>query len=226
MRLSVRLVPATPERAGARIRHLIPPRVTDAVIAVAVAALGLASGLGARAQHEHMPLAAIPILAAMGLVLYPRRRHPAAVLGAVAPGVIALIALGASLGGSFLAVLCACYSAAVYGSRRLVTGLVGGAVAAVVLIGIPQSFGFGHGVLRAIPVPTILAAVGATLFGLLIREPVLGADRATGAVRRCRGARRCRRVGGARPARGQAQRAGRDRLRINRQQRIPGPGHE
>src|SRR5215469_752249 len=170
MRLRMRLVPATSERAGARLRHLIPPRVADAMIAVAVAVLGLASGLGARAQHEHMPLAAIPILTAMGLVLYPRRRHPAAVLGAVAAGVVALIALGATLGGSFLAVLCACYSAAVYGSRRLVIGLITGAVAAVALIGIPQSFGFGHGVLRSIPVPTILAAAGAALFGLLIKN--------------------------------------------------------
>ena len=170
MRLRMRLVPATPERAGARLRHLIPPRVADAVIAAGVAVLGLASGLGARAQHEHMPLAAIPILTAMGLVLYPRRRYPAAVLGAVAAGVVALIALGASLGGSFLAVLCACYSAAVYGSRRLVIGLVAGAVAVIVLIGIPESFGFGRGVLRAIPVPTILAAAGAVLFGLVIRS--------------------------------------------------------
>jgi signal transduction histidine kinase len=170
MGLRMRLVPATPERAGARLRHLVSPRVADAVIAVAVAVLGLASGLGARAQHEHMPLAAIPVLTAMGLVLYPRRRYPAAVLGAVAAGVVTLIALGASLGGAFLAVLCACYSAAVYGSRRLAIGLVTGAVAAVVLIGIPQSLGVGHGVLRAIPVPTILAAAGAALFGLLIRS--------------------------------------------------------
>src|SRR5215471_5598966 len=170
MRLRMRLAPATPERTGARIRHLIPPRVADALIAVAVAVLGLASGLGARAQHEHMPLAAVLVLTAMGLVLYPRRRHPAAVLGAVAAGVVTLIALGANLGGSFLAVLCACYSAAVYGSRRLVIGLVTGAVAAVLLIGIPQSFGFGGSVIHAVPVPTILAAAGAALFGLLIRS--------------------------------------------------------
>jgi hypothetical protein len=49
MRLRMRLAPATPERTGVRLRHLIPPRVADAVIAVAVAVLGLASGVGARA---------------------------------------------------------------------------------------------------------------------------------------------------------------------------------
>jgi signal transduction histidine kinase len=159
-----------PERTGAGLRHLLPPSVADAVIAVAVAVLGLASGLGARAQHEHMPLAAIPVLTAMGLVLYPRRRYPAAVLGAVAAGVVALVVMGAALGGSFLAVLCASYSAAVYGRRRLVIGLVTGAVAAVLLIGIPRSFGFGGSVIHAVPVPTILAAAGAALFGLLIRS--------------------------------------------------------
>jgi len=97
MRLRMRPAPATPERTGAGLRHLLPPRVADAVIAVAVAVLGLASGLGARAQHEHMPLAAIPVLTAMGLVLYPRRRYPAAVLGAVAAGVVALVVMGAAL---------------------------------------------------------------------------------------------------------------------------------
>ncbi len=160
MRLRMRLAPATPERAGSRNRHLIPPRVADAVIAVAVAVLGLASGLGARAQHEHMPLAAIPVLTAMGLVLYPRRRIPAVVLGAVAAGVVALVVMHAGLGGSFVAVLCASYSAAVYGRRRLAIGLATGAVAAVLLIGIPQSFGLGGGVIHAVPVPTILAAAG------------------------------------------------------------------
>jgi signal transduction histidine kinase len=170
MRLRMRLAPATPERAGSRNRHLIPPRVADAVIAVAVAVLGLASGLGARAQHEHMPLAAIPVLTAMGLILYPRRRIPAVVLGAVAAGVVALVVMRAALGGSFLAVLCASYSAAVYGRRRLAIGLATGAVAAVLLIGIPQSFGLGGGVIHAVPVPTILAAAGAALFGLLIRN--------------------------------------------------------
>jgi signal transduction histidine kinase len=152
------------------MRNLVPAPVLDAVIAIAIAVLGLASGLGARAQHEHMPLAAIPLLALMGLALYPRRRFPAAVLAAVAAMVAALVVMRANLGGSFLAVLCACYSAAVYGSRRLVIGLFSGAVAAVLLIGIPQAFGFGGDVIRAVPVPTILAAAGAALFGLLIKS--------------------------------------------------------
>jgi len=161
---------APPERGAPRLRHLIPPQVADTVIAVAVAALGLASGLGARAQHEHMPLAGIPVLAVMGLVLYPRRRFPAAVLAAEAVLVATLVVMRATLGGSFVAVLCACYSAAVYGSRRLAIGLATGAVSAVLLLGIPQSFGLGGGVIRAVPVPTIVAAAGAALFGLLIRN--------------------------------------------------------
>ena len=156
--------------AGPGLRHIIQPRVVDAVTAVAIAAIGLASGLGARAQHQHMPLSALPVLVAMGLVLYPRRRFPAAVLGAVAALVAALVIMGATLGGSFLAVLCACYSAAVYGSRRLVIVLVTGAVAAILLIGIPQAFGHGGAVARTVPVPTILAAAGAALFGLLIKN--------------------------------------------------------
>jgi signal transduction histidine kinase len=160
---------ATPSAGGTGISNLVPAPVLDAVIAIAISVLGLASGFGARAQHEHMPLAAIGLLALMGLVLYPRRRFPAAVLAAVAAMVAALAVMGANLGGSFLAVLCACYSAAVYGSRRLVIGLFTGAVAAVLLIGIPQAFGSGRDVTHAVPVPTILAAAGAALFGLLIK---------------------------------------------------------
>jgi len=169
MRLKMRPT-ATVSARGTGIRNLVPAPVLDAVIAIAIAVLGLASGFGARAQHEHMPLAAIPLLGLMGLALYPRRRFPAAVLAAVAAMVAALVAMRANLGGSFLAVLCACYSAAVYGSRRLVIGLFSGAVAAVLLIGIPQAFGFGGDVIRAVPVPTILAAAGAALFGLLIKS--------------------------------------------------------
>ena len=168
MRLKMRSA-ATLSARGTGIRHLVPAPVLDAVIAIAIAALGLASGLGARAQHEQMPLAAIPLLVLMGLVLYPRRRFPAAVLAAVAAMVAALAVMGANLGGSFLAVLCACYSAAVYGSRRLVIALFAVAVAAVLLIGIPQAFGIGRQVTHAVPVPTILAAAGAALFGLLIK---------------------------------------------------------
>jgi signal transduction histidine kinase len=169
MRLRMRPDAVPRGTGGTGIRHLVPPHVLDAAIASAIAALGLASGFGARAQHEHMPLAAIPLLAAMGLALYPRRRFPAAVLAAVAAMVAALAVMRANLGGSFLAVLCACYSAAVYGSRRLVIGLFTGAVAAVLLIGIPQAFGVGGDVIRAVPVPTLLAAAGAALFGLLIK---------------------------------------------------------
>jgi signal transduction histidine kinase len=173
MRLRMRAA-TPPERGAALLRQLIPPRVADTVIAVAVAALGLASGLGARAQHEHMPLAAIPVLAAMGLVLYPRRRFPAAVLAAEAALAATLVLMRATLGGSFVAVLCACYGAAVYGTRRLAIGLAAGALAAVLLLGIPQSFGLGGGVIHAVPVPTIVAAAGAALFGLLIRNQFSG----------------------------------------------------
>jgi signal transduction histidine kinase len=173
MRLRMRLGPAVPERAGPGVRHLIPPRVADAAVAVAVAGLGLASGIGGRIQHQHVPLAGVLVLTIMGLALYPRRRFPAAVLGAVAALVTALVVMRAALGGSFVAVLCAAYSAAVYGSRRLVIGLATGALAAVVLLGVPQSFGLGGTVIHAVPVPTIVAAAGAALFGWLIRNQFL-----------------------------------------------------
>jgi signal transduction histidine kinase len=42
-------------------------------------------------------------------------------------------------------------------------------MAAVLLVGIPQAAGLSGGVIREVPVPTILAAAGAALFGLLIK---------------------------------------------------------
>ena len=48
MRLKMRSA-ATLSARGTGIRHLVPAPVLDAVIAIAIAALGLASGLGARA---------------------------------------------------------------------------------------------------------------------------------------------------------------------------------
>jgi signal transduction histidine kinase len=168
----MRLAGPPPVREGPGVpgvRHLIPPRLLDALTAAAIGLIGLVSGLGARAQHEHVPLAAVPVLVAMGLVLYPRRRFPAAVLGAVAALVAVLAVTRTSLEGSFLAVLCACYSAAVYGSRRLAIGLVTGSVAAFVLIGVSQVLGVGDAALHSAPVRVLLAAAGAALFGLLIK---------------------------------------------------------
>jgi signal transduction histidine kinase len=109
-------------------------------------------------------------MVAMGLVLYPRRRFPAAVLAAVAALVLALALLRTSLDASFLAVLCACYSAAVYGSRRLAIGLVTGSLAAFLVVGIPDALGFGGPALRTSPFRVLLAAAGAALFGLLIKS--------------------------------------------------------
>ncbi len=170
MRLTSRPEAGEAHRDEERWRHLIPGPVLDAATAIGVAMLGLASGLGARAQGEHMPVAALPVLAAMGLSLFPRRRFPAAVLAAVAAMVLTLKVLRAPLGGTFLAVLCACYSAAVYGSRRFALGLTAGALAALLALGIPNALGVGGSLLAGVPTPTILAGIGAVLVGMVIRS--------------------------------------------------------
>jgi signal transduction histidine kinase len=170
VRLTLRPEAREAHRNEERWRHLIPGPVLDAAIAIGVAVLGLASGLGARAQGEHVPAAALPVLAAMGLSLFPRRRFPAAALAAVAVMVLTLEVLRAPLGGTFLAVLCACYSAAVYGSRRFALGLTVGAMAAFLTLGIPNALGVGGSLLGGVPIPTILAGSGAVLVGMVIRS--------------------------------------------------------
>ena len=153
--------------AGGRL--IVPPGIQDAAIALGVALLGLSSGLGL-GRAGHVPLAATVVLTAMGLVLYPRRRFPGAVIAVMAALVAALAVMRTSLEGAFIAVLVASYSAAVYGSRRLTRILLVAAVAAILGIGILDAFGADTWLRARYPIPTILAAAGAWLVGLVVRK--------------------------------------------------------
>ncbi len=153
---------------GQGLLPLIPARLADAAIGLAVAVLGAGSALGARHQGEHVPLAAAAILAAMGLILYPRRRYPGAVLVGVALLVAGLVAAGTSLEGGFVAVLISSYSAAVYGGRRLAFGLAAATVIVLLGLGVPTALGVMPP-RAAAPVRILLAADGAWLVGLVIR---------------------------------------------------------
>ena len=153
--------------AGGRL--IVPPGIQDAAIALGVALLGLSSGLGL-GRAGHVPPAATVVLTAMGLVLYPRRRFPGAVIAVMAALVAALAVMRTSLEGAFIAVLVASYSAAVYGSRRLTRILLVAAVAAILGIGILDAFGADTWLRARYPIPTILAAAGAWLVGLVVRK--------------------------------------------------------
>jgi signal transduction histidine kinase len=153
--------------AGGRL--IVPPRIQDAAIALGVALLGLSSGLGL-GRTGHVPLAATAVLTAMGLVLYPRRRFPGAVIAVMTALVAALAIMHTSLEGAFIAVLVASYSAAVYGSRRLTRILLVAAVAAILGIGLTDAFGADPWLRARYPIPTILAAAGAWLVGLVVRK--------------------------------------------------------
>jgi signal transduction histidine kinase len=149
---------------------IVPPRIQDAAIALGVALLGLGSGLGMGRTGGHLPPAATAELTAMGLVLYPRRRFPGAVIAVTAALVAALAFMRTSLEAAFIAVLVASYSAAVYGNRRLTRILLVAAVAAVLGIGIQDAFGADRWLRAHYPIPTILAAAGAWLVGLMVRK--------------------------------------------------------
>ncbi len=150
-------------------RLIVPAWVQDAAIAVGVALLGLGSGLGT-GRNGHLPAAATALLTAMGLVLLPRRRFPGAVVALEAALVATLAVMHTSLEAAFIAVLVASYSAAVYGSRLLARVLLVAAVAAVVGLGIPAGLGADQWLRAHYPVPTILAAAGAWLVGLMVRK--------------------------------------------------------
>jgi signal transduction histidine kinase len=147
---------------------VIAAGLADAIIALGVAVLGAGGALAARHQGEHIPVAAAAILAAMGLILYARRRFPGSVLVVVALLVAGLAVLRASLEGGFIPVLISSYSAAVYGGRRLAFGLAASTTVLLLGIGIPVTLG-ATWLRSAAPVRLLLAAGGAWLVGLVIR---------------------------------------------------------
>jgi len=162
--------------------RVIPPKLLDASGALVLALAGGLSGLNARALGGHDPWVAVAVLIAMGLVLYPRRRYPEVVLTAEAAGVGVLVALGVKLDASFLSVLVASYSAAVYGSRRTARVLLAATVAIAVAIALPTAFSAGNGVRALLPVPTLIAAAGAWGVGLVIRRQFALRDTAVRAL--------------------------------------------
>ena len=151
-----------------RWRPPVSANRTDALIALAVAAFG---AVGALARHRggDAAVAAAAIEAAMGLVLYPRRRFPVSALAAMAGLVAGLAAVGASwLGGAFIPVLISSYSAAVYGGKRLAKALAAAAVLVLLGLGIPIALG-ANSLRSAAAVPVLLAACGACFVGFVIR---------------------------------------------------------
>jgi signal transduction histidine kinase len=148
---------------------LLRARLADAAIALGVAVLGAGSAFAALHHGTHVSVSTVALLAAMGLVLYPRRRFPAAVM--MAEGLLvgtALVVPGAWFDSGFVAVLVSSYSAAVYGGRRLAFGLAAAAAIVVLGVGIPNALGvtsFRSGT----PVRLMLAAGGAWLVGLGVR---------------------------------------------------------
>ncbi len=166
---SLRREDTAPHRDGEGWRSVIPAGALDVGLALGVAALGVASGLGARHQGQYVPAAAIPVLAAMGLVLFPRRRCPGSVLVVVASLVAGLAVMRTSLEGTFVAVLVAGYAAAVYGSRRLAWALGAGSALTFVAVAVAQALGAGAWVHATIWAHTLLAAAGAWIVGLVLR---------------------------------------------------------
>jgi signal transduction histidine kinase len=151
-----------------RWRPRVSANLADALIAIAVATFGAGGALAARHHGGHAAIAVV-IQAAMGLILYLRRRFPGSVLAAMAGLVAVLAAAGPSwLGGAFIPVLISSYSAAVYGAKRLVLALAAAAVAGLIGIGIPAALG-ARSLGSATEIRVLLAACGATVVGFVIR---------------------------------------------------------
>lgn len=152
--------------AGALISS---PVAADAAIALGVALLGLASGLGV-GRNGHLPAGATAALTAMGLILFGRRRFPGTVAVVMAALVTTLAITHTSLEAAFIAVLVASYSVAVYGSRLPTRVLLVSAVAVLLGFGIAASLGSSWLGVHFPVFRTVLAAAGAWLVGMLVRR--------------------------------------------------------
>ena len=146
----------------------------DGALALGVALLGLASGLGI-GRNGHLPAGATAVLTAMGLILI--RLAP---LSRQRPGghdalVATLAVTRTSLEAAFIAVLVASYSAAVHGRPALARVVLVLAITALLGFGIAQGLGAGDSLGARPPVfRTIVAAAGAWLVGLLVRSQLQG----------------------------------------------------
>jgi signal transduction histidine kinase len=147
-----------------------PPVAADAAIALGVALLGLASGLGV-GRDGHLPAGATAALTAMGLILVVRRRFPGTVVAVMAALVTTLAITHTSLEAAFIAVLVASYSAAVHGSRLLARVVLVSAIAVLLGYGVAEGLGGSSWLGAHVPVfRTVLAAAGAWLVGFLVRR--------------------------------------------------------
>ena len=164
------------------MRQVVPPRVLDAALALALGLAGALSGLSPHTPARYVPPAGVAVLTAMGLAVLPRRRFPAAVLAAEAAGVVTLSALHSSLEAAFLAVLVASFSAAVYGDRRLTWTVAVLVPLLVIGAGVTAASTPGSWLHVHFPVPTVLAAAGAWLVGLVIRRQLAVRDAAVAAL--------------------------------------------
>jgi signal transduction histidine kinase len=164
------------------MRPVGPPRVLDAALALALGMAGALSGMSPHTPARYVPASGVAVMTAMGLVVLPRRRFPAAVPAAEAAGVATLSALHSSLEAAFLAVLVASYSAAVYGGRTLTRTVAVGLPLLLVGGGISEAAAPGSWPQAHFPVPTVLAAAGAWLVGLVIRRQLAVRDAAVAAL--------------------------------------------
>jgi signal transduction histidine kinase len=166
---SQRLDGVAPPQDGRGWRSVIPADVLGICVALGVAGLGVVGGVETRHQGGHVPVAAIAMLASMGLVLFPRRRCPGSVLLAVASLVAGLAVVRTPLEGTFPAVLVAGYAAAVYGGRVLARVLGAGSAFAFLACAVAQTLGAGAWVHATVWFHVLLAAAGAWLVGLVLR---------------------------------------------------------
>jgi len=148
---------------------LLPPRFFDACLALGAALVGVAGEYG-NMRHDPHVLTASAILAVMGLALAGRRLLPGTVLAVVAVGVVTMSVLRFSLEAGFVTVLVACYSAAVYGTRRLAAALVAAGIAIFAGTAVASAFGGRLPGGAHPPLTTLLAAAGAWLVGFVIRR--------------------------------------------------------
>jgi signal transduction histidine kinase len=115
----------------------VPPLLLDVGLAVLVTGFVVASAVGERRNHEHIPTSGLFVLLGLVPALALRRRSPGIAIVLVSAVQLGLFATGTAPGANVPAELIVPYSVAVYAGRRVRAACAVGAAVALVAVALP-----------------------------------------------------------------------------------------
>jgi signal transduction histidine kinase len=144
----------------------VPPILLDVGLAIVVTGFVVASAIGERRNHEHIPTTGLLVLLGLLPALALRRRSPGTAMVLVVAVQLGLFATRTAPGANVPAELLVPYSVAVYAQRRVRAACAVGAAAALVAVALPWWAPTGT---RLNVLAFVVGGGGAWLLGAVVR---------------------------------------------------------